>query len=525
MAEEQFNMMDDWFREAAEQDGPPAPAEAWEKMNTLLDAEEKKRRRFFFWWWLPILLGGAGILFYQALRSPGEKIAIARPVAPHNQHPTSVTQPSSSTAPLTNTASAKKSKAENQPPITTNQPPTSTYQPPTMANHSPAIAEHAARETGNPATGASPSPTVNTHQALAANANPDRLVKHKNHRKREEKVLQQLPNENAHPKNSISPGVYSNTQKYTEESGINKVVMPGNNPTPGNNQPDNNQPARNNPTVANNQPISNLSTSPQPDSTNTIQPDSTTTLQPDSAATLQSDPKHNPKHDPEPAKNPLPQDTTTTTKPGTPKQDNKLQRFYLYAGAAPEFSFTSGSQAGKTTLAWGGGLGFQPAKKLSIQAGFFVTKKIYSAAGNAYTPKPGSYYDNENYKIKNVEADCAIFEIPLQARYDFLQQKKQSFFMMASLTSTIMKEEYYSYDYTRYGQQAYSSHTYSTGSFKLFSGAGISIGLERKIGRSFYLMLAPYYNFPLRGVGEGSVKLNAAGILTGLRYQLPFPKK
>lgn len=489
MAEEQFNMMDDWFREAAAQDGPPVPAEAWEKMNTLLDAEEKKRRRFFFWWWLPILLGGAGILMYQALRSPGEKITVSQPSSTHNQHPISGTQASSSIVPLTTTASAKKSKAENQ--------------PPTKANHPPAIAEHPVTEKGNPAQGILPSPTVTAHQEQAANANPDRLAKN-NHRKREENFYQQRPNEDTQPKNNISPGENSTTPKITEKITIINMVVPGKNPTALNN---------NNPAADNNQPTSKLSTIPKTNTTIIIQPDSTLPQQPE------------PESEPQPSKNPLSQDTTTTTNPGAPQQDNKTLRLYLYAGAAPEFSYTSGSQAGKTTLAWGGGLGFQPAKKLSIQAGFFVTKKVYSAAGNAYTPKPGSYYDNENYKIKNIDANCSILEIPLQVRYDFLSQKKQSFFIMAGLTSTIMKEEYYSYDYTRYGQQAYSSHTYSTGSFKLFSGAGISIGLERKIGRSFYLMLAPYYNFPLRGVGEGSVKLNAAGILTGLRYQLPFPKK
>ncbi len=151
-----------------------------------------------------------------------------------------------------------------------------------------------------------------------------------------------------------------------------------------------------------------------------------------------------------------------------------------------------------------------------------MNKKESEAQSDDYTPKPGTYFSNPNYKLQEVYADCSIIEIPLQFRYDISQQKKYSLFVTAGLTSTIMKREGYDYDYLRYGNPASGAYTYRTNSFKLFSGASVGFGYERPLYKQFTIHAVPYLSIPIRGVGEGSVKLGSIGIQTGVRYNLPF---
>lgn len=200
-----------------------------------------------------------------------------------------------------------------------------------------------------------------------------------------------------------------------------------------------------------------------------------------------------------------------------PAQENNF-RFYLYAGAGADRGFINRNHSSDYKLAYGGGIGVQLNKRWAIQAGILQTRKIYEAPGDAYTPKKGSYYDNPNYKINEVYADCAILEIPISIRYSFLQNKKQQLFGMLSAQTALMQRESYDYYYTRFGQPAKGYYTYRTNALELFSGIGFSVGYERKINNHLHWQIAPYFNLPTSGIGEGAVKLRSAGIFTGLRY-------
>ncbi|KYP15982.1 outer membrane beta-barrel protein [Flavihumibacter sp. CACIAM 22H1] len=205
-------------------------------------------------------------------------------------------------------------------------------------------------------------------------------------------------------------------------------------------------------------------------------------------------------------------------KPASKTPDASSFRFYLYGGGGADRGFIDADHSSAYKLAYGGGIGVQLTRHWAIQAGIQQTRKIYEAPGDAYTPKKGSYYDNPNLQLKEVDADCSILEIPISIRYGFLQKNKQQLFGMLSIQNAVMLRESYNYYYYRFGQPAKGYYTYRTKAFELFSGIGLSIGYERKISKQLHWQIAPYFNFPLNGVGEGSVKLRSAGFFTGLRY-------
>ncbi len=64
-----FEELDNKIKEAANLHHPSYHADAWERMECILDkhlpVKEKKKRRFIFWWFIPVLVGGA-LLTYRS---------------------------------------------------------------------------------------------------------------------------------------------------------------------------------------------------------------------------------------------------------------------------------------------------------------------------------------------------------------------------------------------------------------------------------------------------------------------------
>jgi hypothetical protein len=206
-------------------------------------------------------------------------------------------------------------------------------------------------------------------------------------------------------------------------------------------------------------------------------------------------------------------------KNSTPKQKiNKFNssRFYFIATAGAEGSGVKLLSANKITPTGGLAVGYQLGKKWSVQTGFFAGSKKYVAGPGDYNPKAGTYWSTVH--ITSVKANCMVYEIPLNARYDFKEAKGFKIFASTGLSSYIMKKENYDYAYNSYGYPHYGEAAY-TGNRHLFSVLRVSGGIEKNISRTLSLHAAPAISVPLGGVGEGQVKLYSTELMVGARYQ------
>jgi hypothetical protein len=217
--------------------------------------------------------------------------------------------------------------------------------------------------------------------------------------------------------------------------------------------------------------------------------------------------------------------TTTTSKEKTAAKEKKsvLSKFYLLGAVGVENSATKllSFNDGKTRMKYGAGLGYSINKRMSIQAGFYASHKVYSAPGNAYNPKAGTYLSR--VKIISLDADCMVYDIPVTLRYDFYQKNKNNLYAATGLSSYIMKSEDYDYRYTRNGVYYEGPYSYY-GNKHLFSVLNVSVGAERKLTDKLSVQVEPSVSVPLKGVGDGRVKLFSAGVSIGARY-FPFRKK
>lgn len=203
------------------------------------------------------------------------------------------------------------------------------------------------------------------------------------------------------------------------------------------------------------------------------------------------------------------------------KSNTKISRLFVIASVGMEASGVKLFSTDKITGRYGLGVGYQINKRLSIQTGFYASSKKYKAGGADYKTKPGTYWDMVN--IKNIDANCRVYEIPLSVNYNIISKKNLTIFASAGLSSYLMKREDYHIYYERYGNPYQSEANYK-GNNNLFSILKFSAGFEKKINKNFSLIASPGVSIPISGVGEGEVKLFSSDITIGIKYS-PFHKK
>jgi hypothetical protein len=165
-------------------------------------------------------------------------------------------------------------------------------------------------------------------------------------------------------------------------------------------------------------------------------------------------------------------------------------------------------------------MGFDISKRWSVEAGIFTDKKSYYTDGEYFNAS--KIYLPANSKITWVAGNCRMWEIPVSVKYSFKQKKNSSWFAAAGVSSYLMKEENYNYNYyyTLTGQNVERAKSYSNASRNLLSVAQISVGYTHRLGKFADLRIEPYLKYAVNGAGVGSLPLQSAGFHIGLTKKL-----
>lgn len=209
------------------------------------------------------------------------------------------------------------------------------------------------------------------------------------------------------------------------------------------------------------------------------------------------------------------------------KEKNKNSFFnnlFFTVSAGPDFSTVGTEDIGKVEPVFGAGIGYQVSKKFTIRTGFYSARKIYTADPYDYHPPYNVWTAYPN--LKNVDANCKVYEIPVTVDYTISQTNKQSWFVSTGLSSYLMKKEVYDYHYKPNSSPTYITYrkTIKDQNKHYFSVLDLSGGYTRTINKNFSLRAEPYAKFALDGVGYGRVKLNGGGVLVSAIIK-PFAKK
>ncbi|RYG52582.1 MAG: hypothetical protein EOO01_06315, partial [Chitinophagaceae bacterium] len=206
-----------------------------------------------------------------------------------------------------------------------------------------------------------------------------------------------------------------------------------------------------------------------------------------------------------------------------PPQASQAGKWQINLSAGPDLSAVGIDKAGKWKMQYGIGLSYAVTKRLQIRTGLLISRKIYTADSTDYHPPKNfwSYYPN----LQKIDANCLVYEIPLNVAYTFPSIKKHQWFVSAGVSSYLMKEENYDYYFKNaLGMDDYHSRSIKNENDHFFSILQLSGGYQYNFSDRLSIMAEPYVKLPLGGVGFGKVKLNNTGVLFTLGYK-PFMKK
>jgi len=159
---------------------------------------------------------------------------------------------------------------------------------------------------------------------------------------------------------------------------------------------------------------------------------------------------------------------------------------------------------------------FNISKRWSVSTGLIYTKKEYTAAGEDYHPP--KHYWTYYVDLKKVSGDCQMLEIPLNVRYNIIQNTKSQWFASAGLSTYLMMNQNYRYYYYFTGMPSERDWNRSDDTTHLLSIVNLSAGFEKSISRTLSIQAEPYLKIPLSGMGFGEMDINSYGLYLTLKY-------
>ena len=171
----------------------------------------------------------------------------------------------------------------------------------------------------------------------------------------------------------------------------------------------------------------------------------------------------------------------TQTNISTSKSTAFKKGLYLRLATSPDLSLITMHNMTKPGSDWAALLEYRFNNRLSIYSGIIRSMKYYDAT-------PESYQWPSDWKqppaLININASCKMLDIPLNIRYDITQKNKSRLFVSTGITSYVMLNEKYVYNYENPADPAikWKSWEGKTGMYKL-STINFSTGYEYQLFR------------------------------------------
>jgi len=199
------------------------------------------------------------------------------------------------------------------------------------------------------------------------------------------------------------------------------------------------------------------------------------------------------------------------------KGREELSRLSVYAAVSPELSSVGFSNFTTPGPELGLGLEFNIARSLSISSGAFWSKKIYLTRGSEYHP-PKGYWTN-GIVPESTEGKCGVIDIPIVAKYYILNRGRSSVFLSGGVSSYIMLNEDYNFNYNPSDPSLVQGWSTDKNSNYWFSILNFSVGYQFQAGRNTFIQVEPYTKIPLGQVGWGKVNLQSLGLQLEIKYR------
>lgn len=215
------------------------------------------------------------------------------------------------------------------------------------------------------------------------------------------------------------------------------------------------------------------------------------------------------------------------------KDATKKVRFAVYA--ASYFNYAKGSD-NQVNLGAGFSAEISLNKNLSLVTGVSIGQNTLNYSGSSsFAAVPGSnsllaaaasnYYGPSSYNVntvsptlKNYNANLVGLDIPLNLKYVFDPQKRDTYFIAGLSSGTFINETYTSqYNYPAQQTQDQTSRN-SFNSFYFAKTLNVAFGTGFTLGKT-RLVIEPFLKYPLEGLGVQQLRFGATGLNLKFNFQ------
>jgi hypothetical protein len=154
---------------------------------------------------------------------------------------------------------------------------------------------------------------------------------------------------------------------------------------------------------------------------------------------------------------------------------------------------------------------------LSLITGLIQAKVRYQ--DNSISSGLSASYNNQMIPVFT-SAECSLLKIPLRAKYNFVDFNRSRIYATAELSSYIMIQEDYQFQFDQGITPSTDTWSGRTGTSHWFSNAGFSIGYEFDFLPHWSIRAEPYLKLPVREVGWGNARLYSVGSYFSLNFNI-----
>ena len=202
------------------------------------------------------------------------------------------------------------------------------------------------------------------------------------------------------------------------------------------------------------------------------------------------------------------------TEPALEPQVKHILSYSLVAAA--DFSGTNESGLGPAQLRYGINVEYFITPQISIGVGANLTDKTYNAMGREYSPSKG-YWTN-GVVPETTSAECLVFDVPVTLSFFQPISAKSTLAIQAGASSWFMLKEKYYYHYDNPDPDLVKYWHGNNENNYWFGVINLSIGYSYNFNNKWGILVGPYINFPLTGIGHGNVNLKSLGIKSAIRF-------
>ncbi len=118
-------------------------------------------------------------------------------------------------------------------------------------------------------------------------------------------------------------------------------------------------------------------------------------------------------------------------------------------------------------------------------------------------------------KILSLKGSSTLFEAPLKFKYNILDKKKIIVSASAGISSYVLTNEKNNYLTSMNGTRENIISSCENSSRYFAAAVDFSVGCEHKFSKNKNIRIEPYVQFPLKGIGIGTLPVMSAGLHLG----------